>query len=248
MFKPLILSIDFDFFVKEDRALDMGHGDTSMFNTVLWQVREHQWALQGKTVKELVPMVIPPFALVCNVLHRFKIEGTNVAWSESHLGIIEFLDRFHPKGSIEVINFDAHHDLGYHGDDFKKDYSPSCGNWAMQLLRQQRMDQYTLVYPDWRSEVPEPGADKLLPRYQKHLPGINVCSWREWRRQRRRPRKIAGLFICRSGPWVPPCYDGEFNRMVTALTGIQGEAIAQRATAAPPDPNTMEGVLASLVK
>jgi hypothetical protein len=161
---------------------------------------------------------------------------------------LEFLDRFHPKGPIEVINFDAHHDLGYNGDDYKADYKPNCGNWAMQLLRQNRLQKYTLVYPEWRKAHPEPGSAALIRGYQKHLPDrILVNRWKAWLKLLTSKRKIDGLFICRSGPWVPPCYDGDFNDMVRFLTGTK-EAIAQRATSPPPDPNTMEGVLASLVK
>ncbi|HXJ55900.1 MAG TPA: hypothetical protein VNU68_04470, partial [Verrucomicrobiae bacterium] len=85
----LILSIDFDFFVKEDPELDIGHGDSQLFNEALWAIREESWQAHGKTAKEILPMVGHPCGLAYHITKRFTIPATT-GYAESHLAIIDY--------------------------------------------------------------------------------------------------------------------------------------------------------------
>ncbi len=225
-----ILSIDFDFFVKEDSDLDIGHGDSRLFNETLWAIRETQWKAQGKTVREILPMVGHPVGLAHYIMKRFLHRpDANGASSESHAAIVDYLDKYHPVGSVEIINFDAHHDICYkdpvaefHGEKV------DCGNWVLHLLLAGRLSKYTIIYPDWRKEKNHGEDDGIFIKLPMPLRKLIEVTYRsEWRRGKSK-RIIDGMFLCRSGPWVPPCYDKEFNILCRLLTGSNALKMPER--------------------
>lgn len=199
---PLILSIDFDFFVEEDPKLDLGHGEHHpIFFEVLWAIRDLEWK---KPVRKLLPWsgpTVPEFHRnvsdwFCTVAPRWSCSA------ESHSGIIKLLDE-----PCDVINFDAHHDVHY-GTVPSSERFVNCGNWASWGMGQGLIRNYTVVYPDWRRKFEE--------RFPLQTTATKLF-WSEFVARHERlndyRRYTTKIFLCRSGAWVPPCYDRRFNQL-----------------------------------
>ncbi len=69
-----------------------------------------------------------------------------VVVSPDHSDIIRCI----PQGA-SVVNFDAHHDLGYDPDVVNY----CCANWAYWLLQWKMLAKYQVVFPRWRREYPD---------------------------------------------------------------------------------------------
>lgn len=215
---PLILSIDFDFFIREDPKLDMGHGEHhALFFNELWGMRRYAWGARGKTVQQMLPWDGPrPKQFKSELVKRFYLEcGRYKGTAESHSAIMQFLERDSFAKCYDVINFDAHHDISY------KDHLPAsaahvdCGNWGCYGLKSGAIRSYTVVYPDWRRRWEEPWC------FNKGKFGfgqrVRRLYWSGFLKEGRKRRLVDKLFLCRSGAWCPPCYDKDFNTLSDLL-------------------------------
>jgi hypothetical protein len=118
---------------------------------------------------------------------------------DSHENIVRFTRDLK---AFQLVNFAAHHDL-------QSALLPklNTGNWAVHLRRLGKLKSYTLVYPTWRRERPEP-EDGVPPT------GIDRLLFGDWPDA---PIKATRIFVCRSSRWVAPWCDKEWLRLVTSL-------------------------------
>jgi hypothetical protein len=132
-----------------------------------------------------------------------------------------------------VINFDAHHDVGYHG--FQRTYEMvkegrcACDTWLCFLLCEFPELQARIVMPDWmRDDVvaQKRSVHENLPR--KMWPRVKVGSFTtptgrisQVARKGNEELDIEAIFVCRSSSWVPPWHDQEFIDFV-----VDGEEAA----------------------
>lgn len=105
----------------------------------------------------------------------------------------------------EVINFDAHSDLGYGGMK-SLDFELNCANWLGKLLKDSIVRKASIVYSPYtyeeKSEFEEINKSFSI-KYPKveHLVNKNINV----------------IHICRSGSWTPPWLDNEFYKFINDL-------------------------------
>ena len=111
---PLVVSIDFDFFIENDPMLDMGHREEGIFLNTMWAIRQAEWmAIRGKTAREMMPMRERPEDFVGQLRALLDIPfGLPAFAAESHAMLPKALDMA-GIARCDIVNFDAHHDIAY---------------------------------------------------------------------------------------------------------------------------------------
>lgn len=209
MSKPLtILSIDFDYFVDENRLFDWGHREQVFFLETIWHIRAHSLAAQGKTLEQAVPFRGNPIQFLFNSLSR-EVWNYSLAVAESHAAIVPWLNENFPGETFRIINVDAHHDLFYSAAHHYKEFF-DCGSWGRHMIENGRIASWLQIYPYWRRKYPEE-TGRIFAWARKHIKLAVAEKLRNCRPD--------AIFLCRSGCWVPPCYDAKFTELVKVLNG-----------------------------
>lgn len=200
-----LLSIDFDFFFPDLFHYDWGSSESSFFINGLWHLRAGNRNLKTKEIA--IEAVRPDETLLRGFWEKIIDTHKSTPWqiviSESHLDIMHLL-KMYP--ACDVLNFDAHHDLGY--EDTCKN-TIDCSNWAAYGLALGLINHYRLRYPSWRKEHPEgcPKEVKELVKMAEYgLPKFI--------------REIDIIFVCRSGAWTPPWSDDKWLEFINGLREI----------------------------
>jgi hypothetical protein len=199
--KIVDLSIDFDFFSREENVWDWGHDETPdrIFENQAWQYRytgssfDLFEATDPRKYADFLPLnILPELVKKGLVLNSMKKLGI----AESHKEAAPFFAKAKTPADC-VVNIDAHHDL------FTDTATAlHCGNWVSHLQAEWNTGtEYVQIYPKWKS----PNQDGL-PKGK-----VEIIQWSDWTPERMAVRNV---FICRSGCWVPPHMDGYFIDMV----------------------------------
>jgi hypothetical protein len=173
---------------------DWGHKEEPLFMEFLWQIRAtnrnlktREWAVDQMRVDR-------------NRRHNFwkKVcPDPNVAFlyvTESHKDIFDMLKGL-SFGNMSVWNFDAHNDLSYSNRTTKE-----CDNWAWWALQDSLIQEYHIVYPEWRLQDEE---DFPIQPSSLHyeIPA-------------ELPPRFDAVFVCRSSAWTPSWCDDAWLRFV----------------------------------
>lgn len=226
---PVVLSFDFDYFVRLDLVAkyDWGYSER-LPSATIWTHRAVIASLSGMSPRELLPFADTRAAVLRAVRRRFPSPWRcPVSFAHSHASALPFVRSVSVAHGcpVRVLNFDAHHDVTYLegwapgvplGD-------PGCDNWAGHALSEDSASHYHLFYPRWRlsprAEM-SGGArvflDAVAPGRWSASTGLTM------------PRLpvgafVAGVFLCRSDPWVPPWYDQLFFNFARRLHAASGE-------------------------
>lgn len=231
------LSIDFDYFVREDPSWDFGHGESAMYMDFLWAIRAGSCLARGMDLREetsprkyAVPTPREFWEKIAGLGFDFSgVKQASVA--DSHMyGFLAFDRR--PQERTRIVHFDAHHDLGYRSiQKIRKiiqQERADCSDWLFHTIRSRKV-QTSLVYPTWKGAKEwdllcdtwqaSKGRDKAL--YSSALRFVHGNVWSETYVESL-IGKVERVFICRSGAWVPPWLDGEFIRFVAGLEKVAG--------------------------
>lgn len=212
--KLVDLSIDFDFFVREDYAWDWGHseGRNGFFLQMMWDIRYSSTpfnifdAVDPKEWADVMPnheffhKLITDKGLRIERGARYNKRRYGIA--ESHQTAYNFFRKSKIPADI-VINFDAHHDV------YKPATEPlDCGNWVSHLHRDWPTTQFWQVYPQWQ-DISTQWDNRMEKECDVPLKVTN------WEMLRLPPDcTLRNLFICRSGAWTPPHLDDAFLAFV----------------------------------
>jgi len=217
-----ILSIDWDYFVEEDPMLDMGHRESALFLTTMWAIRCQLPGTGGfGDLERMLPFRGPePEEFFADYLGHIKVDGhmQYVCTAESHSALPKWADGNWPNEQLDIINVDAHHDILYGMIDQAQANDQAgfnCGSWAGHLMAGGRVRSYTQVYPAWRKKFPEGIPDELRLWVRKCGVKLKLqdAPWTSCR------RRIDGVFLARSGCWVPPIYDAKFDTLCKFFGG-----------------------------
>jgi len=211
--KTAIVSIDFDYFIREKTGWDWGHCETNLHLNQIWDIRYSTDSIDIK--KETDPAIYADFMPdeLKNKLaekNLFLNDFTSTANAESHLAILEFFKAIGYDCDL-FINIDAHHDL-FGGETHKTNGGFTCENWWFNVLAKNPTAKHIWIYPNWLS-------DKLSKAYMQamELPRpVKSMTFSELNLSD--DYAIKGLFFCRSGCWVPPHLDPLFNQMCCSFT------------------------------
>lgn len=221
------LSVDFDFFVREDVNWDFGHQDNALFaSSIIWRSRYATIDLYRET-SPLRYADFPATQLVDELDELFgTIRPLHFGWADSHAHAFKFFTSTDAYGKEQappgmLINIDAHHD-GWTQRMATVD-EPLAENWALHLQKDWGpLTQFVQCYPKWK----DPQLDGA-----NGIGGVRVAdNWHELtmyvERLRLRSKRyyVRNVFLCASQSWVPPHHDGDFIKLLTR--------IAKRSTAA----------------
>ena len=224
-----LVTIDYDFFIRHgmyDEIL-MPDGETipgelvfdwqmseqrnPLVDDAIWRVRVHNFKKAGLDIREMTKpeLSFPDFADKVGV--RMGDVTPMCFYSDSHgwAGLLarDFSGHY---GPLNVVNFDAHHDLGYDDDVLARNEKTGnihCDDWAVIGLAQGWIENYTVVYPDWLGRA-EWNHSPNVTRARGNFKGkIHATTWSKWRG---RLPQVEVMHFCRSSAWVPPWYDEGF--------------------------------------
>lgn len=203
-----ILSVDFDFFIRENPSWDYGHSEEdSIFLNTAWIARYMSVDLYAETDIKKYADFQPVDMFMKLIWLGFNFKNTKLVVADSHKHAYDVLGK-----KSKVINFDAHHDLWKE----KKD-KVDCGNWLYKGIQNGLVGELFWVAPTWSREFNGKEKYWFQKGQYKEIKGYYFDQLKE---NQFKKTQIDTLFICRSGAWVPPHHDAEFVRMVTLFRNL----------------------------
>lgn len=220
----ILLSVDFDFFVREKPIWDWSHAESAIYQELLWPQRAAGFLARGYDLRDETDPekhANPTPSKFWDVLERLgylDLGDQTACVTNSHaFAAPHWWSGYYEEDDYLLINFDAHHDLGYrtsHEQDKRWEKGVSeCGDWLYMLMRQNPRMKAKIIYPEWK------GLEEL--RHEKEIPWKRY-GFLEGRVEAgvfsedfvRLPEDaiVDDVFICRSGAWVPPWLDESFER------------------------------------
>ena len=205
-----ILTVDWDRFFPSTAPYDWGHSEhNGFFAELCWPMRAYNrpW---GRPNEQPAIEVMRPSGhegFWEQVLDP-AIAPTKLIVADSHSvmnSVLKDVGRFKP----EVVNYDAHHDMGYGVYDDAQN-PPDCANWAWYGFKNKQMSKYTQVAPRWRAEEPEDFEARALhlPRQGKRNADATITTVPP------EPAFYSIVVICRSSCWTPSWSDGEWMKFI----------------------------------
>jgi len=197
-----VLSLDFDFFIREDSVWDFGHREyDSIFVNGMWLTRYQFIDLYNETRIEKYASFDPANAYEYLTDTHFVIaDNFLLGIADSHLHAHSFFK----KDSIDTLyQFDAHHDM-------YKENGLTCGNWLSRLVNAKKVRQVCWAYPSWvKPSFYNDPRDDFSGR-------IKMMSYSKFSTVK--GIRIDKVFLCRSSVWTPPHHDRTFQKMAESFT------------------------------
>lgn len=206
-----LLSIDWDFFfynpwlasakaTAEELCLyDWDHKENDFFPHAIWEFRKETFKRRS------VPL--PACTHWKHFWEQFNIDSSGTLYvADSHMfaAVITQMS-LAPVKFKRVYNIDAHHDAYLRTDlqTYALKNHVTCEDW-MIIYKLLGASLYW-IYPDW--------LQKPMP--PKKLRGVKCCPESHTRTQEYwSTQRFSDIFICRSGCWVPPWCDQDFEEFV----------------------------------
>ena len=230
--QSVLLSVDFDFFSREDPAWDWGHSEPSpneprdshahLYAAMVWMMGRYSMThmLTGKRV-DLFEETDPKHAGLLPEDFVTTIDAAGLRWydvdnvplwvADSHRHGLLAVRRSRP---THVLSFDAHHDmyveLAGRPELRQKNLPLNCGNWLALAMEQDQNLTATIVYPAWRREF----EDAPIPAHLADRTRVAFID--EWE-QDPDVGTVSGALLCRSPVWLPPHHDDAFVALVYDL-------------------------------
>lgn len=247
--RRIYLSVDFDYFCRELPEWDWGHAETSVYSEIVWPTRVRH--LEGTSLEtHALPHPRDFWTKLTEAGFNFDdCESVDVA--DSHMfAAPDFIDR--APGKVEIVNFDAHHDMGYkEWPELKRKWLDKgrvdCSNWLLALLYKFHETTASVVYPAWKGTREVDDGSKSWT----HKPIKGRFSYHVYSEEllRRLAGDVVGIFIAKSSAWMPPWHDKAFADFVdraAATAGVTAEIpyeSQERCNPIDPRPFNLEAAL-----
>lgn len=197
------ISVDWDYFVPENRAWDMSHAESPMYMDILWQTR--------LALMDEMKVVDEAKTFWTWVQSWCSLDVTDVWVSESHGAAI--IDPELRNVDVLVL-FDQHHDCWPHKG--RNTDHIFCDTWVRGWLENDDTRKVIWVRPDYQPPYINPERSFSLPKDLKrrftcvNRPDFNaqVLGLQDV--------KVSAVNICRSGAWTPPWLDPQFLDFVAS--------------------------------
>jgi hypothetical protein len=202
------LSIDFDFFIREDPMWDLGHSEWHPhIQHALWMSRYRSIPLHDETDPARFADFVPAAEVLIRELAargiRIPSGIRSLRVAESHVEAKQFFCGQKIPADY-LVNIDAHHDAFTTAED-----ELSCENWlahtAAIVERRSWPTRVIQVYPTWKN----PRGDR------RPMADITVEKWPTFAIPT--GAFVRNVFLCRSGGWVPPHHDPAFETLAVGL-------------------------------
>lgn len=203
----------------------------SAFFSVGIDPRDHIGMIPGK--------VTFPAEFVRHIKNNFiGLESARTLYADSHAMAAyvmadvryrtdrHFEEDEHELRDLTVVHFDTHHDMGYDTELVRREQKQGvsdCASWLWHALDQGHVDRVIFVQPDWLKKTAWTrvieGLEENYAHVREILDRVVPMSWSEWVKNPIGTKKTFEriphtVFICRSGAWVPPWLDPEFDHFV----------------------------------
>ena len=178
-----LLSVDFDFFIKENPIWDFGHNETNeIFMHAAWLARYLSIDLYKETdIRRYADFA--PDALISKLRWLgFKLEKPSVIIADSHKFAFDVVKSMR---DCRIFNFDAHHDCWMDMSEI------NCANWlSRSILAKYALKSALWIAPSWLREFDNDFSKSL---------GINAKYFSYLKKNEFKGIKIDAIFLCRSG-------------------------------------------------
>lgn len=210
-----VLSIDFDYFVRDHPEDDWAQREAPFFIEQIWAMRAADLYRSGlDPIRDRGLASNPGLFWIDAGLRRWRFAlNPKVAVAESHASAFHFLK---DADDLHIVNVDAHHDLYY--DD--RDKPLSCANWLWHLAKAGKLKSITTVYPRWRAlwnrDFP---PRRIIDDFKKLGVKVRFADGVD-----KAPKQLTfdRVFVARSGAWVPPWLDESFVDFFAEVMGQIG--------------------------
>ena len=195
------LSIDFDYFIRENPLWDFGHNESlTSFHQSVWNIRYGSVNLYEETDVKKYADIDPGHLIEELEVKGFKFSPeVRLCLADSHMHAYAF---FKKRRVSEMYHLDAHHDM------YQTSSMIDCGNWLHRYWMENRVKEIHWIYPTWLDEF---GGAVNQFNYK-----IDIRKFKDVKLDQ--PVSVGSVFICRSGVWVPPHHDPEFLEMLLPFT------------------------------
>ncbi|ADK15738.1 MULTISPECIES: hypothetical protein [Clostridium] len=201
--KKNLLSIDWDYFIPVREEWCGSYIENKRTNIILWYRRYFKNRQMGENIEKTVRTGNELKGFWSKIKQCFSIESkAKVYVSDSHKFSYFIAQN---NNCDEVINFDAHSDLGYGGMK-SLDFELNCANWLGKLLKNSIIKKANIVYSPYTYE--EKGEfEEINKSFSIKYPKVEHLV----------NKNINVIHICRSGSWTPPWLDNEFYKFINDL-------------------------------
>lgn len=217
--RQIFLSVDFDFFCRELPEWDWGHSEhhSPLLMDALWISRyAHKDGCDIE--KHASPHPLKFFSSLQMLGFDFN-RCEKLVVGDSHKWASAEYDRM--TGDSDVVNFDAHHDMGYCKPGvwrrLRNRRHVDCSNWGLDILSAYLRPKMYTVYPKWRGlqEIESSTRSGNTPwTFRKNVAQrfeYGVFS-NEYVQQI--SGEVVSIYIAKSSAWLPPWQDEMFVKFV----------------------------------
>lgn len=202
-----LLVVDWDYFFpnpydggdyQTDQVLlyDWNHIESPFFVETLWGGRADGFLMHD--------LPLPRCSGYEHFWERFGIEPGTPLWVADSNALAGLMEPNPYASWSSVWLFDAHHDCGYKGtlEEFRASTRVSCEDWM--IMHHDRGARLHVRYPTWKIHAFTCEPKPLVPVDRKIDPGFALGV------------DFDGVFLCRSGAWVPPWCDDQLTEFIDA--------------------------------
>ncbi|MEY8000683.1 arginase [Clostridium sp. Mt-5] len=202
--KKNLLSIDWDYFIPIKERWYGSYIENRRNNVIIWYRRYFEDKKKGINIEKSVKTGRELIGFWNVIKEHFIIKKkAKVYVSDSH----KFSYYIGENSNCgEVINFDAHSDLGYGGIK-SLDFELNCANWLGKLLKNEVVNKVRIVYSPYTYESKDE-FQEINQVFNVKYPQIEDIKDKT---------AIDYIHICRSGSWTPPWLDCKFYEFIKDL-------------------------------
>lgn len=265
--RPILLSIDFTGFVYRNPAWPHQPTIDQWADSDEWKRRVgYVYHETGRNIRAMSNIVLEvdgkahvqpetffPELEERNVLvpAETTVYGSNYA-RYAFSAVNKLYDKFGEK--VDVVHFGTLHGLNKNNPDHWEN-DPCSASWHRHLLEKERVNQITLVFPDWQRKfgtvgglMPGDSDVRRLPDAHAPIRGVWFSEWRGFAE----PRVMSAVFASRTGAITPPWLDDGFTDFISQIQtetfrGL-GDHIPSESRPwddSPPPPSLLESMRAS---
>ncbi|MDO5516335.1 MAG: arginase [Clostridium sp.] len=196
-----LLTIDWDYFMPYINMMNTSYMENKSNIINHWYKMYLENKSLGKDITKTMRSADFLNAFWDKLREKFKFDNnTKLIVSDSHKEAYYAAKEF---DCDEVLNIDAHTDLGYGGME-SLDFEVNCANWLGKLLKDKAIDKGEIILSPYSIEDPH-DFEEINNNFDIEYKDIETIE---------EDSDIKAIHICRSGAWTAPWLDCEFKKFI----------------------------------
>lgn len=195
-----LLTIDWDYFMPYIKMMNTSYMENKSNIINHWYKMYLENICLGKDITKTMRCGKLLNGFWDKLREKFKFnKNTTIIVSDSHKEAYYAAKEF---DCNEVLNIDAHTDLGYGGIE-SLNFEVNCANWLGKLLKEKAIDKGEIVLSPYSIEEPH-DFNEINNYFDIEYKEIDTIG----------DTDIKAIHICRSGAWTAPWLDDEFEKFI----------------------------------